>query len=192
MAADRPLLPDEKVVALGDEFERAGIPYAFGGAIALLYWSEPRGTVDIDINVFLPVSSPEAAFDAVSRLGIAFNREDAAREIETQDQIRLDWGGTFVDLFFAHDPLHDSCRERAVTVDFLGHQFKVLSAEDLVIFKAVFNRGKDWIDIEQLLAIQAERFDTPYVRRWLARIVGEDDARIARLETLTRTYCPPP
>jgi hypothetical protein len=93
VAADRPLLPDEKIVALGEALQAAGVPYAFGGAIALLYWSEPRGTVDIDINIFLPASDPDEAFDVVAKLGIGLNRDTARREILLQDQVpaELPW-----------------------------------------------------------------------------------------------------
>jgi hypothetical protein len=34
--------------------------YAFGGAIALGYWAQPRGTVDVDLTLFLPPDKPSA------------------------------------------------------------------------------------------------------------------------------------
>ena len=67
---DRGRLPDEKVAELAVLFARSGTPHAFGDAIALVYWSEPRGTVDIDINVFLP----RAAVRIHGRLGLRINR----------------------------------------------------------------------------------------------------------------------
>ena len=36
-----------------EHLDVAGIPHAFGGALALGYVAEPRGTVDIDLNVFV-------------------------------------------------------------------------------------------------------------------------------------------
>jgi len=45
----RPSLP-EKVVAIDSAL--TGLPHAFGGALALAYYAEPRATVDIDVNVF--------------------------------------------------------------------------------------------------------------------------------------------
>jgi len=188
MAADRPVLPDEKIIALTRAFEAAGIPYALGGATALLYWGEPRGTVDIDINIFLPVSEGSRTFDVVARLGVVFDHDAAGRELVEREQVRIDWDGTFVDLFFATDPLHESCRERAVRVEFLGNEVSVLTAEDLVVFKTVYDRRKDWPDIEQILAVQGSGFDLAYVRRWLERILGPDDSRIARLEALAKEY----
>ncbi len=34
----------------------SSIPHAFGGALALAYYAEPRATIDIDLNVFVPVA----------------------------------------------------------------------------------------------------------------------------------------
>lgn len=114
--------------------------------------------------------------------------EAAEREVADTDQVRLAWGGTPVDLFFAYDPLHASCRERSVVVDFFGQPIRVLSAEDIVIFKTLYNRPKDWLDIEQVLAIQAERFDGAYVRAWMGRILPTADSARQRLERLLGRY----
>jgi hypothetical protein len=32
--------------------------YALGGAIALGFWVEPRGTLDVDVTLFLPADKP--------------------------------------------------------------------------------------------------------------------------------------
>jgi hypothetical protein len=44
----------EKVVAIDRALD--DVPHAFGGALALAYYAEPRATVDIDLNVFVPVA----------------------------------------------------------------------------------------------------------------------------------------
>ena len=48
---ERPTLA-ERVVAL--DAALADVPHAFGGALALAYYAEPRATIDIDLNVFVP------------------------------------------------------------------------------------------------------------------------------------------
>src|SRR3970040_337286 len=118
MPASDGTLPHENIARIVDALEAAELPYALGGAIALTYWSEPRGTVDIDINIFLPDSEAGTAFTVLERLGVSIAKDEAAREVLEKGQIRLDWAGTFVDLFFAYDPFHDSCRERSVVVGF--------------------------------------------------------------------------
>ncbi|HET9077569.1 MAG TPA: hypothetical protein VFN68_11615, partial [Acidimicrobiales bacterium] len=48
----------------------------------------------------------------------------------------------------------------------------VISPTDLTVFKALFNRTKDWADIEAML--QAGSVDSADALRWVAEIVGED------------------
>jgi hypothetical protein len=46
----------------------------------------------------------------------------------------------------------------------------------------VFNRRKDWIDIEQMLLLTAGNLDLDDVRRWVVAIVGADDDRALHFE----------
>ena len=49
-------LPD-KIVAVHGSLAAQSIPHAFGGALALAWCTHrPRGTIDIDVNVFVPTS----------------------------------------------------------------------------------------------------------------------------------------
>ncbi len=54
-----------------------------------------------------------------------------------------------------------------------------------MVCKAAFDRPKDWLDIEQVL-VCVEGLDSDEVRRWLARVVGGDDARAERFHALER------
>jgi len=54
-------LPD-KILAVDRAFER--VPHAFGGAISLAYHAEPRATIDIDVNVFVPVDRVDEILDS--------------------------------------------------------------------------------------------------------------------------------
>jgi hypothetical protein len=47
----------------------------------------------------------------------------------------------------------------------------------------VFNRPKDWLDIEQML-VCVDELDTDEVRSWLDRILGADDPRRERFEKI--------
>lgn len=46
------------VIEVHDVLERGGLAHAFGGALALAHVAEPRGTVDVDVNVFAPSKTP--------------------------------------------------------------------------------------------------------------------------------------
>ena len=57
-----------RLLAIHAAFATAGIPHAFGGAIALAYCTgEPRGTIDLDVNVFVASHDPDTALDALPR-----------------------------------------------------------------------------------------------------------------------------
>jgi len=97
------------------------------------------------------------------------------------------WEHTPLDLFFSYDPLHDRCAERARRVPFGdGVTLSILSAEDLTIFKVIFDRTKDWSDIDEMLYALGADFDTAYALRWLRRILEAKDARLLRIAELLR------
>ena len=186
--ADPPFFPDAQVRALARAFTAADVPYAFGGAIALMYAAEPRGTVDIDINLFLPESAAGRVLALVAALGAQFDLAVARAEAFRTGQVRVRWGEVPIDLFFAYDPFHDSCADRVRVADAEGEPICVLSPEDLVVFKVLFDRGKDWVDIDQLLSVQRAAFDAPYVRDWLSRMLNPEDSRLIRLAELIEKY----
>ncbi len=175
---------DEKVVALERALRAAGIPHAFGGAIALAYYATPRGTQDVDVNLFVPASDLDRVLAALTPLGVDAATAQARRAAEREEQVRLYWDGTPLDLFFAYDALHEACRERRRLVPFPGERISILSGEDLAIFKVLFSREKDWRDLRELLYAQGERFDAAYATGWLDRILASDDERLARFRAL--------
>jgi len=171
---------DEKVVALERAFRAAGVPHAFGGAIALAYYATPRGTRDVDVNLFVPASDLDRVLDVLVPLGVDPPAESARRTARRDEQIRVHWGANPLDLFFAYDALHDARFERRRQVAFPGERISILSAEDLAIFKVLLAREKDWRDLAELLFAQGERFYADYVQGWLERILVADDERLAR------------
>jgi hypothetical protein len=175
---------DEKVVALERAFRTAGILHAFGGAIALAYYATPRGTHDVDINLFVAANEQGRVFTALVPLGVEPASEQARRQHERDGQLRVRWDSTPLDLFFSYDQLHDACRERRRQVAFAGDRITILSAEDLAIFKVLFARERDWRDLRELLFAQGERFDRNYACGWLERILAPDDERLARFRSL--------
>ena len=179
------VLLDEKIVELGRALDAARIPHAFGGALALAYYGTPRGTVDIDHNVFLPAERGAPVLELLTTLGVAPPGEAQLREIAERGQTRLRWDGTPLDLFFSYDALHESATKRRRRVPFGDSvEIAILSAEDLAIFKALFDRAKDWTDLGEMLFAQGPRFDADYALRWLRRILAPDDARLQRFADL--------
>lgn len=178
------MLLDERIVAIARAFDAAGIPHAFGGAQALAYYGSIRATHDIDVNVFLAAKEGERVLAVLGELGADVANPGLRQLIERDEQVRVRWGVTPIDLFFAYDALHRSSMERRRRVDFYGDPIHILSAEDLMVYKATFNREKDWDDIEGMIVGRPAPLDFDYVRSWLERIDDDSHGRLDRLERL--------
>ncbi len=139
-----------KVLQLHAALSATGVPHAFGGALALaLHVEQPRGTADIDVNISVPTAQAADVLAALP-VGVAHSATDLAT-IERDGQVRLWWGRTPVDLFFPQHLLHEVVAGRIVWMPLGAGVVPVLSATDLTIFKALFNRTKDWADIEEMV-----------------------------------------
>jgi hypothetical protein len=167
----------ERLLAVHDALDAAEMPHAFGGAIALAYCVvEPRGTRDLDVNVFLPQARfPDVA--AALPAGITVGAEDIAK-VERDGQVRLMWSDTPVDVFMNNVPFHDEARAGVREVEFLGRRIPVLGCTAVAVFKAMFDRTKDWADIEAMLGAGTVDVDT--VERWLLEMAGDGSERVAR------------
>jgi len=173
----------ERLLALHRALARRRIPHAFGGAIALAYCTlDPRGTSDIDINVFVPSAECARALRALPD-GIV-QPPDTAAVVERDGQVRLWWDETPIDLFFDNVPVHEEAARHRRTVAFEGARIPVLGPVELAVFKAMFDRTRDWADIEAMLA--TGNLDVDAVRERLVGLLGAGDERLARLEDALR------
>lgn len=171
----------EQIVQLHRELKAADIDHAFGGALALAWCTErARATIDIDINVFVDIDQADTVYNALPG---AIDVTTADRDAIRQDgQTRLWWDQTPVDIFFNTTDFHANAASRARIESFADEQVPFLACRDLAVFKAFFNRTKDWADLEEMHA--AGSLDVEVVLGVLARYLGADDDRIERLRSL--------
>jgi Fe-S-cluster formation regulator IscX/YfhJ len=180
--SDSPLVEDvEQLLLFVDSALReAGIPYAFGGAIALAFCTRAaRGTTDLDVNIFLAADKAPSVFECLAEQ-VRWTPEDLAA-VKRDEQVRL-WSktGFAVDLFFAYDDFHTVAGRRVHSVAFGSVEIPVLDCTDLAVFKAMFNRTKDWADIEAALA--GGTVDLRRLRTWITRLAGVNDPRHASID----------
>ena len=171
----------DRLLAVHAALDKAGLPHAFGGAIALAYCTEePRGTRDLDVNVFVGPDRADEVLDALPR-GVAVKKADriAARR---NGQVRVMWEDTPIDLFFDTHAFHDEVAHQVVSVPFEGTTIDVLGCEALVVFKAMYNRTRDWADIEA--ALGAGSFNCRNVLDRLRELLGASDPAVVRLAAL--------
>ncbi len=161
----------------------SSIPHAFGGALALAYYAEPRATIDIDLNVFVPVAQYSDVAAPLVELGAGADDPSVAAIAHRDGQVRIMWDDTPIDLFFSYDAFHDAAGAARRSVPFGDTTIPILAADHLIVCKVVFNRPRDWVDIESMLVAQAD-INAAEVLRWVARIVGDEDPRYDRIAAL--------
>ena len=171
-----------KIVSLHEMLDSAGVPHQFGGAIALIWYRNPRATTDIDINLTLPPTAADPILEMLTRLGVTVTPEDRDA-IALDGQARLDWEGSYLDVFFATMDLHLEMAERSRLVHFGPVDIPILSPEHLIVCKAVYNRPKDWLDIEEMVrwgtAIEADE-----TLGWVANILGDGSEQHRKLAAI--------
>jgi hypothetical protein len=171
----------DRLLAVHDALDRAQIPHAIGGAIALGYCTlEPRGTRDLDVNVFVGPDRVKEVFAAlpepVAVSGLSLERA------ERDGQVRLWWEQTPIDLFFSVLPFHDQVARAVRQVSFEGRSIPVLDCTALAVFKAMFDRPRDWVDIEAM--VEARALDLDEARRWVSQMAGPEGREAQKLAEL--------
>ncbi len=173
----------ELIVAVHNHFVSAGLSHAFGGALALGYIATPRGTVDIDVNVFVPPSEMDRVAAALGPLG--YRTPHGTHEAVPVSGIRFEHvTDPFpLDAFPSLDERYVEVERRRVHHPFgrRGDVLPFLSAEDLCVFKLSFGRPQDWVDL-RAIARTRPTLDIEYVERQLVALRGPTMyPRVARL-----------
>ena len=173
----------DRLLAIHAGLSDARLEHAFGGAIALAYWTDdPRATQDIDVNVFV---RPDDCEQVLAALPDGVRHEDAdVAAIKRDGQVRLRWDETPVDLFFSNVAIHEEAERHTRRVPFENDEIPILGPFELAVFKAMFDRPRDWVDIEAMLA--AKTLDVDALGERLTELLGPEDQRLARLADAVR------
>jgi len=171
--------------------ERHGVSYALGGALAYGQYGIPRATNDVDVNVFVSLDRLGVVFTALRELGVIIDEAEACAAAQQEGLIVLRLGDFRLDVFIPSIDFSWEAERTRVrhTVD--GGSVWFLSAEALCVFKLLFFRGKDVVDLERLIAVQGSAIDAAYVRARIVEMLGEDDPRVATWDGLWAAHSPP-
>lgn len=80
---------------------------------------------------------------------------------------------------FAASDSHLHVAKRTRRVPFAGSHVNILGAEDLAVFKALFDRSRNWADIDEIATAGA--LDRKEAAERLASLLDRSDPRIIRL-----------
>jgi hypothetical protein len=160
---DRLRLP---LTALMQWFSEAGLRAAIIGGVAASLRGKPRLTKDIDAVVLRTDAETllrsSAPFRFVPRMNDALEFAQKNRVL----LLRYDPGNIDIDVSLGALPFEEEIIERSTWIDVGGLRILVASAEDLVIMKAVAGRGRDVMDIENIIDANPD-LDMERIRRWV-------------------------
>jgi hypothetical protein len=182
----------EAGLSIARALEDAGIPYALGGALALGAHGVPRGTLDVDVNVFTSDDELQRVVTCLQSLGVEVDFDTARARIERDGMFVGSWAGMRIDVFTPSIPFsHEAAKTRVLLTDPAGQSAWFLSAEAIAIFKLLFYRPKDIADLERMSAVQGPALQRDYVRSWIVDMLGPDDERVLTWDRVSRFGAPP-
>jgi hypothetical protein len=185
---DRPFGVVDVARHLASELDSRNQEYALGGAIALGYWGSPRGTLDVDLTLFQSPDKPVELMQLLQAIGCSFDAVEVTAFLKEHGFCRAKLGEFRVDLFLPTNAFYDVARMRRKCVDLEGQPVMVWDAETLAVFKMMFFREKDFVDVTQILRNQGSGFDRDWVRQQLVSICGQRDPRVARWDEISEEW----
>jgi hypothetical protein len=150
------------------------IPYAMAGGMATNLWvsdEDSRETHDVDFA--LAVSFPDPASDVLvylARHGKYCIERLVDSKLPKANILKFVVGGINVDFVVVHDEEYaKTAIRRAARSRFMGRsKIRILTPEDIFLYKAMANRHKD---ISPMAALSKDKdFDWEYVERWARRL----------------------
>lgn len=185
---NEPSDPFDAGLRVARAFDHYDLPYAIGGALAYGLWGVPRATIDVDVNVFVTQERLPEVFAALKSLSLPIDEEASTAANARDGMFSTHFGLYRIDIFTASiDFSWEAERTRALRR--IGDQeVFFLSAEAVAVFKLLFFRPKDLVDLQRLLAVQGARLDAAYVREHLVDMMGEDNERVRKWDELVAAH----
>jgi hypothetical protein len=159
---DRLLVP---LATLMRWFKEANLRGAVIGGVAASLRGKPRLTKDIDAVVL--EADAEMLLESAAEFGFTPRIPDAAEFSRKTRVLLLRYApGIDIDISLGALPFEDEVIDRSTWIDVGGVQLRVASAEDIIIMKAVARRARDVMDIENIIAANAD-LDIERIRYWV-------------------------
>ncbi|MBI2932193.1 MAG: hypothetical protein HYY16_11125 [Planctomycetes bacterium] len=153
---------------LEDVLEKLQLRRSYGGAIAYNYYGPPRLTQDVDVLVLVPDMKAAAFVEALAAAGCRHGDRDpqpielraVLNDLRSKAHLAVFvCKGIRVEVFFPWHPFHHRVLDRSPQRDLEGRPIRIHAAEDLIIFKKIFDRPKDIADIKAILLAQKGKLD---------------------------------
>ena len=163
---------DDIVFTVIDHLNERQVPYMIVGSLATNFYCVPRSTEDGDFVVDSNLA--HLAREIGERhVGLHFDPQLAFESVTGTKKIvlRTVEHGFEIELFGLSNDEHDQLRfSRRIQVETAGRLAWIASLEDMIVTKLRWSqhagREKDISDARNLIGVQREHIDWPYVEQW--------------------------
>jgi Nucleotidyl transferase of unknown function (DUF2204) len=164
-----------------DAMHHHKVPYALIGGIAASYRSQPRFTKDIDFLVKVPQLVLPSLLEDLRCRGFEFDTTATIGEWTQHHMATLSYHGIRIDWLKALIPAYLHILERATEEPWLDQPVRIASAEGLILLKLIAFRSQDQLDIENLVAANADGLDLDWIKMEWQTLADLEDPRMRRL-----------
>ena len=159
---------------LVDLFDRLQLPYAIMGGIAVRAHGLPRPTFDVDFVLAVPRERREDLFAAIEEAGYTVPDDYRGGWVDSvggmplfKVRLFIEGRGIDADIFLMENDFQRDVMSRRILDEIEGKPVRLITAEDLILFKLLAGRPRDLLDIKDILFMQGQ-LDEGYMRRWAA------------------------
>jgi hypothetical protein len=162
----------EATLAVIDALEDLRIPYMLVGSLSSSFYGIPRSTQDAD---FVVQFGQRSIGEIVDRLGAAFALDPQmafeAFTMSSRHLLKVKGTPFRIELFrLSEDPFDQERFQRRRRVPYSGREVTLPTAEDVIVMKLRWaiqgRREKDREDARDVIAVQGNALDWPYIERW--------------------------
>lgn len=172
----------DAVINLQKRLEDANVPSVLIGGLAVSVWGEPRGTHDVDVKVLLRRDEGQKLLDVLGEEYTPLHA-DALRALRINGIMFVhDQSEIRIDLALRDTDFDESAIKRGQMMELMPtRQARVCSAEDLIVYKLLAPRGRDYDDIVSIIRRQGDALDDRYVMKWLREFeIALDDSNLVK------------
>lgn len=163
-------MPDlfQSIQIIQKHLDGAGISSIVIGGVAVALWGDPRVTRDVDLKVRLSRENADRLLSSLPSDYVSL-LPNPNQALQRQGLVFMqDATGTRIDLLLADTPYDLAAIQRGRDVEVsAGMTIRVCSPEDLVIYKMIATRSRDYEDAQGIIRRQGNTLDDAYVIDWL-------------------------
>jgi hypothetical protein len=178
-------VPESLVLQIARTLEAIQTTYAFMGGVAVNAWGVPRATFDIDFVIGVDPAAFAGVLQGLATHGVEIDEPFTRGYRDTlhgMEKVNASWAGdrgwVRLDIFRTNTPFLESAMSRRVLYPVRDGEVYVVTAADLILFKLLAGRRKDWVDIDNVVAVQGIP-ERGYLERWAKQL--EIEARLLKV-----------